>query len=110
MRSSRIGSSGYPVASTSGRSSCTASASETSRCGDQAQRHEQCAELLGRLLLHAQRAIEPARVELAALDQNLAEALAHRRRSGSPTATSDSGAWVGVGVGAPTGISDSGGV
>src|SRR5262249_39623150 len=48
--------------------------------GDQAERDEQRADLLVRFFLQAQRPIEPGRVELAALDQDLAEALARRRR------------------------------
>ena len=50
-----------------------------------AQRHQQRAQPLARLLLEAQGALERGRVELAALDQDLAQPLANRwcpRRKG----------------------------
>ena len=48
---------------------------------DDAERDQQRAELLARLLLQAQRAFEPGGVELAALDQDLADAHSLRLRS-----------------------------
>ena len=50
----------------------------TSRCATSAERDEQRAELLAAVLLQAQRALEPRGIELAALDQDLAEALSCR--------------------------------
>ena len=56
---------------------------ERERLGDvalrgQPERDEQRAQLFAAVLLDAQRAIEPGRVELAALDQDLADALSSR--------------------------------
>ena len=44
-----------------------------------AERHQQRAELFAALLLHAERALEAGGVELAALDQDFADAFASRR-------------------------------
>jgi hypothetical protein len=49
---------------------------------DQAERHQQDADLLATFLLQAQRPLQRGRIQLSALDQQLAQALARHRRGG----------------------------